>query len=281
MLKLGTTELTEASRKIGTEEFDMLYTIRVIFLLFCILLPVLSMMIVTVSSSKRAQRAAFWFRRSTQQLQATMASSPEHHHEYTSRNFVPRYTGPTTLTDEQTAIRDEIVSTRPRTGLSGPFGPWLAVPKIAQPAQQLGRACRYETSLSFRESELVILLTGAYTKSHAEFDIHVGEALKAGWSMAVIQSIPRDDDFSVEAVETQLIPLLVDDNVPMDRDRALARFTAELLVTKTVSDATYQATKAALGKDDAVLVEVTSIVGYYTYVAFTLNVFQIPSPKDD
>jgi 4-carboxymuconolactone decarboxylase len=167
---------------------------------------------------------------------------------------------------------DNIVKSRPRTGLSGPFGPWLAIPDIAQPAQALGRACRYGTSLSFRESELVILLTGAKTKSHAEFDIHVGEAIKAGISMKVIKAIPRDDDFSLAAVKDNMLSLL--DN---DRERAIVTFTAELVDTYAVSDETYKASKEALDDKDSVLVEITSIAGYYTYVAYTLNAFRIPS----
>ena len=209
---------------------------------------------------------------------ATAEHSP---HVYTSRSFKPRYTGPPEdgMTEEQTHIRQVILETRPRTGLSGPFGPWLAVPDIANPAQLLGRACRYGTSLSFRESELVILLTGAKAKSHAEFDIHVGEALKAGITMDIINAIPRDDDFSYAGVMGRVVPLLKsDDGIGMNaREWAIVQFTAELLDTYTVSDYTYAITKQALGNQDSTLVEITSIVGYYTYVAYTLNVFQIPS----
>ena len=196
------------------------------------------------------------------------------HHIPTSRDFVARYAGPPEheMTDQQRGIRDAIVQSRPRTGLSGPFGPWLAVPDICQPAQALGRACRYGTSLSFYESELVILLTGAKTKSHAEFDIHVGEALKAGLTMEIIAAIPRDDSFSVAAVCDNVLPLL-----PGDREKAIAKFTAELVDSYTVSDETYQTAKQALGDKDSVLVEITSIAGYYTYVAYTLNAFRIPS----
>ena len=192
----------------------------------------------------------------------------------TSTGYEPRYAGPPEeeMTAEQREIRDSIMASRPRTGLSGPFGPWLAVPAIAQPAQALGRACRYDTSLSFKESELVILLTGSKTRSHAEFDIHVGEALRAGWSLEVIQAIPRDHDFSVDNVKSKLLPLLTN-----DREKTIANFTAELVDTCTVSDETYEATKRALGGKDSVLVEITSISGYYTYVAYTLNVFRIPS----
>ncbi|KAL3894509.1 MAG: hypothetical protein SGARI_007721 [Bacillariaceae sp.] len=180
------------------------------------------------------------------------------------------------MTDAQTEIRDFIVKSRPRTGLSGPFGPWLAVPEIAKPASELGKACRYDTSLSFKESELVILLTGAKHKSNTEFEIHTGEALKAGMTMEQIEAIPRgadsNDDFSLASVKDQLIPLL-----QTEREKAIAMFTAELLETCTVSEDTYNHTKTALDGKDSVLVEITSITGYYTYVSYTLNVFNIPA----
>jgi 4-carboxymuconolactone decarboxylase len=148
----------------------------------------------------------------------------------------------------------------------------LAIPDIADPSQELGRAVRYGTSLSYRESELVILLTGAKTKSHSEFDIHVGEALKAGLSMEIINAIPRDDEFSMASVESKVVPLLEN-----EREVAIARFAAELLDTYTISEGTYAKSKAALDGKDTVLVELVSIVGYYTYVSYTLNAFRIPS----
>ena len=192
----------------------------------------------------------------------------------TSKHFVPRYTGPsiTEMTTEQRSIRDAILASRPGTGLNGPFGPWLAVPSIAQPAQTLGKACRYGTSLSRRESELVILLTGSKFQSHTEFDIHVGEALESGIDLDIIHAIPRDEEFSLESVNTALLPLLSD-----DRERSIVQFAAEMLETSKVSEATYAGTKLALGGKDSVLVEITSIVGYYAFVSYTLNVFQIPS----
>lgn len=195
----------------------------------------------------------------------------------TSHEFVPRYNGPpeSKMTKEQRAIRDDIVATRPRTGISGPFGPWLAAPEIARPSQELGRACRYGTSLSMRESELIILLTGARHRSHAEFDIHQGEALRAGLGLEVISAIPRDKDFSLDRVKSDLLPLLGGNQ----RDEAIALFAAELLETCTVSDETYENTLKAVDGKEAVLVEITSIIGYYTHCAYTLNVFRIPTKK--
>jgi len=176
------------------------------------------------------------------------------------------------MTADQLSIYDSILQSRKRTGVSGPFGPWLSVPNIAEPAQRLGKACRYGTSLSFRESELVILLTGAKMKSHTEFDLHVGEALHSGVDMEIISAIPRDDKFSLDQVKSSLLPL-----INGEREKAIICFAAELLDTFTVSEETYNATRKQLDGKDSVLVEITSIIGYYTFAAFTLNVFNIPS----
>mmetsp|Transcript_7420 Transcript_7420/g.13333 ORF Transcript_7420/g.13333 Transcript_7420/m.13333 type:complete len:236 (-) Transcript_7420:292-999(-) len=206
----------------------------------------------------------------------------------TSEGFVARYNGPSweDMTAEQRNMEHEIVQSRPRTGMAGPFGPWLAVPSIAGPSQALGKACRYDTSLSMRESELVILLTGARHYCHTEFDLHQGEALLAGIPPEIIQAIPRDDHFSMAQVEQSVIPLLLvssssssGDDDCIQSDIAIVRFASELLETSTVTDETYASTKAILGGQDSKLVEITSIIGYYTYCAYTLNVFHIPSKK--
>lgn len=168
-------------------------------------------------------------------------SSDEAQYEPTSTNFHPRYTGPPPdeMTPQQLFLRHSILSTRPHTGLSGPFGPWLSIPAIASPSQELGRVVRYETSLSRRESELVILLTGAKYQSETEFDLHVGEARRAGVGWDVIRSIPRgvvrssssnnavsmvsgnaqksmlEEKFSFERVKECVIPLLIKEHDSM------------------------------------------------------------------
>jgi 4-carboxymuconolactone decarboxylase len=206
------------------------------------------------------------------------SSSPVNNntHVYTNLDLKPRFQGPEleNMSGEQRGIRDTILANRPRTGLTGPFGAWISVPQIARPAEQLGRACRYGTSLSQRETELVILLTGSKARCHTEFDVHVGEGLKAGLTMDIIAAIPRDEAFSVQAVHRQVIPLLAN-----EREQAIAMYTAELVDTFTISDETYSRTKAAVGEQNSVLVEITSIAGYYVLGAFVLNAFRIPSKK--
>ena len=243
-------------------------------------------------------------------LDANSKQSQQHkRYKPTSHNFQPRYTGPQLhdMTPAQLELQQSILKSRPNTGLNGPFGPWLAIPSICNPSQELGRVVRYETSLSKRESELVILLVGAKFKSESEFDIHVTEASRVGISMDVIESIPRgrllsedtsvsaeEDEFSLKNVEN-VIQMLTreykDQKLQLqnskdkieelekakEREVAIISFAAELLHTNTVSDETYTKTKQVLDGKDSILVEITSIIGYYAYVAYTLNVFKIPT----
>ena len=216
--------------------------------------------------------------------------STEKSHNTTTTTATPRFTGPPIhqMTKEQKQTYDNIIKSRPTTGISGPFQVWLSVPKIANPSQELGKVCRYDTSLSKRESEIIILLTAAKMKSHTEFDIHASEALLAGVENDIIiaikkilQSSTTNDDnnvivFTSDYIKSNVIPLLnKNNNINNQREIALVNFVTEMLENYKVSDETYNNTKIILDDKDEVLVEVISIVGYYMYVALTLNVFQI------
>ena len=167
-----------------------------------------------------------------------------------------RYKGPSNLSSIQKEIVDEIIQTRPGTGIKGPFGPWLANPQLAQVAQRFGRIVRYETDLTRRESEMIILLTAKNLESQTEWDIHEVEARQCGLSEDIINRIKTNEPI--------IAPL---------KFSVLYNFTLEVLKTKTASDETY----IALEKEftDKQIVEIVSIIGYYTLVGLTLNVFQI------
>lgn len=212
----------------------------------------------------------------------------------TSSTFQARYTGPPSdnLTPSQKEIQKTILKSRPNTGLSGPFGPWLSNPNICKPAQELGKVCRYDTSLTKYQSELIILLTAAKHCSHAEFDIHVQEAIDAGIPLDIICAIPRDLEFTLFNIEQKLLPLIANfksssetsasttaSPTTYEQDCVLILFAVELLLhSGNISDELYERAKRVLGSgQDEVLVEITSIIGYYTFAAYTLNVFRIPS----
>ncbi len=159
-----------------------------------------------------------------------------------------------TATPEQIAVLDEIVN-GPRGNLDGPFLSWIHSPELANHAQRLGAFCRYETGLPLRLSELAILVIAAYWRSQAEWHIHQPIAIKAGVAVPV-----------AEAIRQGTVPMFIDDD-----DRLIYAFATELNETRRVSDQTYEHAVKRFGH--VIVVNLTGLLGYYTLVAMTLNVF--------
>ncbi|MCC2665980.1 MAG: Carboxymuconolactone decarboxylase [Geminicoccaceae bacterium] len=93
-----------------------------------------------------------------------------------------------------------------------------------------------------------------------EWHAHARLARAAGISEAVI-----------EAIRTGAETALAD-----PRSRAVHALARELFATRTLSDATYAAAEAALGR--RALVDLVGLLGYYTLVSMTLNAFAVPTP---
>ncbi|ADG19705.1 MULTISPECIES: carboxymuconolactone decarboxylase family protein [Paraburkholderia] len=158
-------------------------------------------------------------------------------------------------TSEQVAVLDEILS-GPRGNLDGPFLSWIHSPEFAQRAQRLGAFCRYDTGLPLRLSELAILVTAAHWRSQAEWHIHHPIALKAG--------LPAEVAESIRCNET---PTFDDQD-----DRLIYDFATQLNETRRVSNETYAQALNRFGH--VVIINLTGLLGYYTLVAMTLNVFE-------
>jgi 4-carboxymuconolactone decarboxylase len=79
---------------------------------------------------------------------------------------------------------------------------------------------------------------------------------------------------AIEAIRTGGTPLFT------AKDEALVhRICSEIFRTQRLSDASFNEAIAALGEQG--LVEVIGIVGYYTLIANTLNVFQVGLPAGE
>ena len=170
----------------------------------------------------------------------------------TSRD--PRFKGPAldAMTAAQREIHDDIVATR-TTGIRGPFGPWLANPDVARPAQELGRVCRYETSLELRESELAILLTAAYHDCPTEWAIHVEEARRAGLEEAVIVAIAKGGGGPAPVSPTTTATTLAAEDLEgtvsgSPRDLAIVDFVTQLLRHTRVPQHVYDRAVEELGE---------------------------------
>ena len=66
-------------------------------------------------------------------------------------------------------------------------------------------------------------------------------------------------------------------NAPKD-ERAIYDFIKELYKTRRVSDKNYKRVVAVLG--EPATVELVGILGYYSLISMTLNVFRAPIPED-
>lgn len=161
--------------------------------------------------------------------------------------------------EEQRAIHQAILN-GPRGKLVGPLRAVLRVPALAGPWQEIGAHLRYNTALSQRQSELVIITVARHWNSELEWQIHASEAERAGVAGAVIAAI-RDG---------RAPPL--DDPVEAD----LYRFAFDILRTGDVGDELHASLTAALG--EPAMVELVALIGYYTMVALMLNAQGILPP---
>jgi len=152
-------------------------------------------------------------------------------------------------------IYASILSTR--GSLEGPFLAWLHSPGLAAPAEKLGAFCRYYTSLETVESELLILLVAAHFRCCGEWQIHATIALGAGL-----------DSASIDAILSGLAPTL-----PSPRLSVLHALCTELLRHNGISQTTFAHARDMFG--DQALVEIVGVIGYYGFVAMTLNAFEI------
>lgn len=167
------------------------------------------------------------------------------------------------MTPKQREVLAEIQASRGRATLGGPFGVMLHAPDYGDLAQKLGAFCRYKTAVPPRLSEFTILVIGQMWRSQYEFWVHAPIAEKAGvpkQTIADLRAGRRPKKMSKE-------------------ERAIYDFIEELHKTRRVSDKTYAKVHALFG--DSGMVEFTGILGYYTLVAMSLNVFNVPLPAGE
>lgn len=165
------------------------------------------------------------------------------------------------LNDRQKGIYDSIVSSR-RGGIQGPFLAWLESPELADRAKDLGEYLRFDRCFSQRLAELAILVVGRHWTAQFEFYAHARLGRQAGLEDEIIDAIRHRRD-----------PVLTDSD-----DQAVYGFAKELVETKQISDATFAAAEAAVGKQG--VVDLVALIGYYTLVSMTLNTYQVPIPDD-
>lgn len=144
----------------------------------------------------------------------------------------------------------------------GPFAAWLHAPEYGLLAQALGAHCRYNTALPPRLSEFAILCTARKWRAQYEWFAHEPMAARAGVKPKTIADLRAGREPK---------------SAPKD-ERAIYAFVQEIYKTRRVSDRTYRRVHDFVG--DAAMVELVGILGYYTLISMTLNVFRMLPPDD-
>jgi 4-carboxymuconolactone decarboxylase len=125
----------------------------------------------------------------------------------------------------------------PRGNVGGPFALWIRLPQVADAANRFGNALRLDGKLDRRLFELMVLVIARHWNAQYEWFVHEPAALKAGLAAAL---------------------------------------TAELMETRTVSQATYDRVIAAFGLE--LFIEMITVAGFYTTAAMMINTFDAPVP---
>ncbi|NDH49718.1 MAG: carboxymuconolactone decarboxylase family protein [Proteobacteria bacterium] len=162
------------------------------------------------------------------------------------------------LNDEQLNVARDICSGK-RGELPAPMQAWLETPLFAAYASRLGEHLRYTEEMPRHLSELAILCVANFWGSQYELNIHEQCAREAGIK-----------DQTIQALRQGLEPEFVDMS-----QRAIYFFCQEVLFTKKVSEENYQKTILAVGSRG--MNHLIGILGYYTLISITLNVYQIPA----
>jgi 4-carboxymuconolactone decarboxylase len=147
-----------------------------------------------------------------------------------------------------------------RRGMGGPFNVLLRSPELGDLAQQLGAQVRFHSSLPRKLNEFAIIITARYWTAQYEWYAHKRAALEAGLSPAI-----------VDAIATGKRPAAMQPD-----EEAIYTFSDEILKTKQVSDATFQAAIKAFGERG--VVDLIGVIGYYQLVSMVLNVDRYPLP---
>jgi len=166
---------------------------------------------------------------------------------------------PSDMTALQKKLYDEIAG--PRGGaVGGPFAVWMRRPEIAARANEFGNALRLNGTLERRLFELAVLVIARYWSAQYEWYVHEAAARKVGLEDAII-----------EAIRHGRTPTFAGGS-----DELVYDFVRELCETRTVGEHTFARATAALGTE--VLIELVTVIGFYTIAAMVINVFDAPVP---
>jgi 4-carboxymuconolactone decarboxylase len=141
-----------------------------------------------------------------------------------------------------------------------PVHVWLKSPGLADHARKLGAHVRFGTGFTPKQTEIAILMTARYWTAQFEWAAHVRLGLQAGLTQV-----------QIDAIAERRAPRFSDPD-----DQLVYHFCRDYYDDHRVDDATLARVEKRFGEKGAV--DLAGLIGYYSFVSVTLNVFEVPTP---
>jgi 4-carboxymuconolactone decarboxylase len=167
---------------------------------------------------------------------------------------------PAQYTAEQKQAAAEFEAAR-KVAVFGPFEPLMHSPAVMSQARAMGDYLRYKSAIGNTLSELAILVTAREWTQDYEWSVHAPIALKAGIRPEIIEAIAEGRRPAGMSPD----------------EEAVYDYALEMLRNKQVSNATFDRAKSRFGARG--VVDMTGILGYYSFLAMQLNAAQYPLPQ--
>jgi 4-carboxymuconolactone decarboxylase len=163
------------------------------------------------------------------------------------------------MTEAQKQAAAEI-SAGPRGEVKGPFVAFLRSPELMRRVQKVGEYLRFVCPIDKRLSEFAAIIGARAWSQQFEWWAHYRQAVEAGLKREIADAVAEGRRPSGMAEDEEI----------------LYDFLTELINTKGVSDTTYARAVGKFGEQG--LIDLTSVVGYYTLLAMVMNVARTGVP---
>ncbi len=152
------------------------------------------------------------------------------------------------------------------SGLRGPIGVWMNSPELAQAMFDVRQRVRYESDRDQRLTELAIISTAREINNQYEYTAHEPLAIAAGLEQDIIDIVrfrkPVEANLDVAGFG--------------ETEQVIVRFAREVISEERVSAETFARAIDVFGEEG--VMDLTGLIGYYSFVAITLKAFDVQRP---
>jgi 4-carboxymuconolactone decarboxylase len=149
----------------------------------------------------------------------------------------------------------------PRGEVKGPFVALLRSPDFMDRVQRVGEYIRFRCPFDKRINELAAAITARHWTQQFEWWAHARQAIEAGLKPSIAEAIAEGRRPTGMAEDEELV----------------YDFLTELLVNKSVCDATYERALKKFGEQG--IIDLIGISGYYALLAMVMNVARTAVPE--